>query len=420
MTVQGEAGPLLERAKKYERQGKPEEAAHAYARVAQAMESRSEWAAAIAVRARHARALAEAGRHDEALRILSGAEHAAASLPHAAEAKAVLEGQAAHVLAAAGRPGEGARRAWAAMGAFRALNDPKRADIAGAHAARLIVRDAGPREALRPLRELLAQLTPGGDGHRQVAALLAETERRPDRDHDILVSDPDVPVWGRFAAALAVGAHLAVGNGTPWNSLDAADTTPEENRSMLADSWGVTDPASWREQMDALLEADNSDPVIQVVLARRVRGADPRAWRAAIEAWCREHDISAEGVQAALDLSGEILRYESRFRADGLLAPDGRVESVYAYDFGRAVNMARWGLSAGFCDREAAEECVLTAGHRANRVYASWAEFSAGYVLGRMLRFDGGEFGEWYERSLAGHRVLTDDPASPWRRMAWG
>lgn len=172
--------------------------------------------------------------------------------------------------------------------------------------------------------------------------------------------------------------------------------------------------------MDALLDARNSDPAIQMVLDRRGRGTGRRAWQDAIVAWCGERDISEQTVREVVDLSEAVLRYEARFRADGLLPPDGRVESVFGYDFGRAVNMARWGLNAGYCDAEEAEKSVLTAGQRAHQVYASWQEFSAGYVLGRMLRFDEGEFGEWYERSLTGHRVLAEDPGSPWRRMAWG
>jgi hypothetical protein len=414
MAVQGDVGALVERARKYERQGRPAEAAAAFAEAAGAAEARGDRPAAAALRARYARALAAAGDVGKAQRVLDTLDRGAASLP--GEVRAGLDAQAAHVLAAAGRTGEAARRAWAAMSAFGALRDPKRSGAAVVHAARLILRDAGPREALRPLRELLAQMPPGGGDHRQVAKLLADAERRPDRDYDVLVTDPDGASWGRLAAALAVGAHLAVGNGTAWNALAGGPGDGE----LLERDWGVTDAAGWREQMDALLDARNSDPAIQMVLDRRERGAGEREWRAAIAAWCREHDIAEETVREVVELSGTIRRYEARFRADGLLPPDGRVESVYGYDFGRAVNMARWGLGAGYCDAEEAEKCVLAAGYRANQVYTSWGAFSAGYVLGRMLRFDEGEFGEWYERSLAGHRILAEDPDSPWRRMAWG
>ncbi|WP_051468920.1 DUF1266 domain-containing protein [Actinomadura oligospora] len=406
---------LLERARRYDRTGRTDEAASAYAEAAAVLEERRELPMAVLARARQAHALASQGRTERALEVLAAAERAAAALPPG-PAAAELAATAAEVLAEAGVTGEAARRAWAAMAAFQALGDGPRAERAGVHAARLILRDAG-RDASGPLRELLGRLVPGGDAHRRVAGMLAEAERRPDRDHDVLITDPEAPAWGKLAHALAVGAHLAVGNGTPWNSLADPDG-PEENRTLLARDWNVTDPESWREQTDKLLDAENSDPAIQVVLDCRQPSAE--AWSREIHRWCGERDISRETIEALDEVAGQVQRYEERFRADGLLRPHGRVTSVYGYDFGRAVNMARWGLGAGFCDVETAQDCSLTAGYRAYRTYDSWEEFSAGYILGRMLRFDDGEFGDWYLRSLEGHRILTTDPASPWRRMAWG
>ncbi|OLT36106.1 hypothetical protein BJF79_31410 [Actinomadura sp. CNU-125] len=56
---------------------------------------------------------------------------------------------------------------------------------------------------MEPLRDLLGRLPPGGDGHRQVARLLADAERRPDRDFDVLVRTRTPTAWGVLAAALA-------------------------------------------------------------------------------------------------------------------------------------------------------------------------------------------------------------------------
>ncbi|MFD0534508.1 DUF1266 domain-containing protein [Actinomadura luteofluorescens] len=416
MTFQADAGAVLDRARKYERQGRNAEAAAAYADAAEAMEARGEPAAAAGARARYARALAAAGRTGEAQRVLDVLDRGPRRCGRGPGGAGRAGGPRP------GRRGADRRGRAARLGGdvgVRIAAGPQARGAAGVHAARLILEDAGPRGALLPLRELLAQIPPGGEAHRRVAELLADAERRPDRDHDILVTDPGGAAWGRLAAALAVGAHLAVGNGVAWNRLADRDGA-RDDRVLLERDWGVTDSEGWREQMDALLDARNSDPAIQMVLDRRGKGTGKRAWQEAIVAWCGERDISEQTVREVVELSEAVLRYEARFRADGLLPPDGRVESVFGYDFGRAVNMARWGLNAGYCDEEEAEKRVLTAGHRAHQVYGSWQEFSAGYVLGRMLRFDEGEFGEWYERSLTGHRVLAEDPGSPWRRMAWG
>jgi hypothetical protein len=111
-------------------------------------------------------------------------------------------------------------------------------------------------------------------------------------------------------------------------------------------------------------------------------------------------------------------RYEERFRADGLLPPGGFVRGTQAYDLGRAVNMARWGLEAQFCDQATAERLIIEAGERCRPHYGSWAELSAGYALGRVLRLDGQD-SAGYDSVLAAHRVLTDAADGPWQTVAW-
>jgi hypothetical protein len=120
-----------------------------------------------------------------------------------------------------------------------------------------------------------------------------------------------------------------------------------------------------------------------------------------------------------LDLTETIGRHEERFRADGLLPADGDVHSVAAYDFGRAVHMARWGREAHFCDQATAERLVISAGEGCRRHYDSWATLSAGYALGQVLRSDGGEFPASYDTALAAHRLLAEAADGPWQTVPW-
>lgn len=89
------------------------------------------------------------------------------------------------------------------------------------------------------------------------------------------------------------------------------------------------------------------------------------------------------------------------------------------WDIGRASQMARWGVGCRYGTVAEAEKAVLRAGEAARDAYRSWAEFSAGYVLGRCLHFDEEEFGTWYTTALAAHLALTTDPASPWLNIPW-
>lgn len=116
---------------------------------------------------------------------------------------------------------------------------------------------------------------------------------------------------------------------------------------------------------------------------------------------------------------GQARQEVDRAGPDGLPAEDGWVTTASAYDYGRAVNLARWGLSARYCDPQQAEQTIVHAGALAKAAHSPWEGFSAGYTLGRVLRFDGEEYGHFYEGALAAHRLLTDDEGSPWRNIPW-
>ncbi|MGW2185588.1 DUF1266 domain-containing protein [Streptomyces sp. NPDC001719] len=235
------------------------------------------------------------------------------------------------------------------------------------------------------------------------------------------------PRTGQLAHALACGAHLSVANGVLWNEVGDVYDDYAQEVSLLRESWGTVTAQDWQKQMDALLAGRNSPPEpeftldIRQELARANSGTvDADLWRRACTAVLTDMDAPAEANAVVQELIGRILRYESRFRADGLLPPDGVVRSAVGYGYGRAVSFARWGLSARLCPAETAESSILRAGELCRETYDSWEDFSAGYALGRVLRFDTEEFGEWYAQALDPHRILLSEPRSPWRTIPWG
>ncbi|OSC66737.1 hypothetical protein B5180_29810, partial [Streptomyces sp. BF-3] len=66
-----------------------------------------------------------------------------------------------------------------------------------------------------------------------------------------------------------------------------------------------------------------------------------------------------------------------------------------------------------------AEAAIVYAGALSKSAYRSWEEFSAGYALGRVLRFDDEEYGPFYEQNVLAHRLLTESEGSPWRHIPW-
>jgi hypothetical protein len=240
---------------------------------------------------------------------------------------------------------------------------------------------------------------------------------------DTLVSEPRGPFFGPLAHGFACGAHIPIHNAQAWNVLVDPVNCYQETRESLEESWGITTAEEWREQIDFLLAGENVGPETDHLLhlrrdlIGRYGRCDLPMWRHAIDQWGEWRKVPEDRRKELSTSAGVIIRYEARFRADGLLPPNWIVNSVLGYDFGRAVNMARWGFGARFCDQRTAESIVLRAGELTRQYYTSWPDFGAGYALGRVLRFDNEQYGHMYDSVLGPHRMLMGDPGSPWRHI---
>ncbi|MEU8955190.1 DUF1266 domain-containing protein [Streptomyces sp. NPDC048518] len=236
---------------------------------------------------------------------------------------------------------------------------------------------------------------------------------------------------------LACGAHLCFANGDAWNTLDWHGAGHHNEIDRLREWWGVHDRDDWLALQERLLTREVSpwywDFVLDVraaLIERYGPRVDPELWRERTEATLRHRvsqtagpdaphrpgeDADLDGFVGHLrDLVGKVIRYESRFRADALLPPGGRVDTVAAWDTGRASKMARWGVGARYATRAELLKALERASEAARAAYTSWESFSAGYILGRCLHFDEEQFGTWYTDALRAHRALTTDPDSPW------
>ncbi|ARZ66089.1 hypothetical protein SMD11_0423 [Streptomyces albireticuli] len=280
------------------------------------------------------------------------------------------------------------------------------------------------------------QYFPAGDEDRDAWFDLHGELFDPDALMDRVVTRrTGAPAPGPLLHGLACGAHLCFTNGDAWNTAHWHGMGYRGERERIADDWGVHDRDDWLAIEERLLDREVSpwywDFVLGArhALTRAAPGArvDPERWRDTVESTLR---VRAQETGTPTDdrefgeftghlraLVGEILRYEARFRADGLLPPDGTVRSVAAWDLGRASKMARWGRGARYATESEMRTAIERASAGARDVYDSWEEFSAGYVLGRCLHFDEERFGSWYTTVLDAHRALTTDPDSPWRTV---
>jgi hypothetical protein len=230
-----------------------------------------------------------------------------------------------------------------------------------------------------------------------------------------IVTDRTGPTTGPLAFGLACGAHMAVNQGVAWNDLEGAGFAKLELKADLAEMWGVHDHRDWRRASEAKL-AQHTDNLEHLAIELR-REAGATNWQQTIDQAARMGRVPLHSVRALSAAAERVTRYEDRFRADGLIG--GVVSSVRVYDWGRAVNLARWGLRAGYCNRAEAENVVLRVGELCAAHYTSWADLSAGFALGRLLFFDDEDFPVHYVTVREAHRKLLDEADSPYRTMPW-
>ncbi|UNS99469.1 DUF1266 domain-containing protein [Streptomyces tubbatahanensis] len=226
---------------------------------------------------------------------------------------------------------------------------------------------------------------------------------------------------------LACGAHLSYSNGARWNSVADPRPAPAWERTRLKVSWDVTSPHAWHQTVQELLDGQLSTPMWDAAMGARAAlltrsphvPVTEQAWSEATGRWLVDrlgpHHPELSGRSQVLRVVGaRVLRYEARFREDGLLAQDASVRRTLAWDLGRAANMCCWGVNAGFAGLDEARQALHVIGETAAEEYPSWSDFSLGYVLGRCLHFDEDSFGPWYREVRTSHRLLTSRPESPW------
>ena len=155
-----------------------------------------------------------------------------------------------------------------------------------------------------------ATLQPWLDAHLDDVTPLDEQVER-------LITAPYGHIEGPIAHALACGAHLAVLDAAPWNTLDGRYHDYVAEVRSLRDWWGVPDPPGWRTTMAGLIGDGYALTPGNLALMLRLRFAaehglpggelDPVVWAELADQWCEEND--AAGVFVA----------EERERVVGLL-----------------------------------------------------------------------------------------------------
>ena len=222
------------------------------------------------------------------------------------------------------------------------------------------------------------------------------------------VADTRPPLTPAQQFAIAGGGHLTVVNEASFNALETG-MSPEQHAS-LPDWWGITNRDTALGALNGLLDSGHRDYYRLIVEV--LDNFPPDEWDRQLRAVRRQHTIHRDLVQ----YKNNLLLGFRELRNKGFLGPDERVEFVSAYDYSRAINVARWCHDLGYITTEETWQVIMQSAKQLQYAYSSWRDMGAAYLLGRYM-WGANEFD--MSDSEAAIRMLLTDPNSPWQTIDW-
>lgn len=208
--------------------------------------------------------------------------------------------------------------------------------------------------------------------------------------------------------ALAFGAILDTQNGDPHSRLEPemgpAERETDEGRirGMLADWWEVHNRKELLDLLEGLQSGEFGQRGIFWDFRRRLLEAKMENYIKVISEVSPEHDAPTRKFIVATHLAP--LRNPTL--------------PITAWDFGRYINLCRWGVDAGWITEQEAWSRILPAARLLQSSYSSWDEFAADYLLGRNFWNPGtGKDNETIRYRIS---LLKLSPKGLWSTIPWG
>jgi hypothetical protein len=195
--------------------------------------------------------------------------------------------------------------------------------------------------------------------------------------------------------AIAASAILSTFNRESLNTLSPG-TSAQGIRHLLQNAWGISNRDELLRMLD-WIDQGGHRRMFSEIGARTAKVA-PEALAKAVSRLSPE---DANSVMVAP-------RYYARYST----------QSITGWDYGRYINVCRWGIGAGYISEEEARPRVMHAAQILQQTFTSWREFGEDYLVGReywslhQTRIDGPAMRAVEER-------LLNDPGSPWNRIPW-
>ncbi len=210
---------------------------------------------------------------------------------------------------------------------------------------------------------------------------------------------------------LAVGGILNENNFFPINAVDPCKSK-KEMRAWLLDAWHVYDHYGATTEIEHLLDKGHGE-IFDAILALSPQ-MDSETLRQHLEQ-------RFGGPAAAADIREFVDNHAvclPTLEAWGYLTSPADLErGTRAYDWGRAVTVARVARGAGYLTEREARGFIARAALLSAQAFDSWREFAVSYLLGRAIW---GGIGDPHLKCM--HEIaaqLQTHPHSPWVTEGW-
>jgi hypothetical protein len=209
---------------------------------------------------------------------------------------------------------------------------------------------------------------------------------------------PEGKLW-----LLAASAIIARRNGESLNSLDSGvSVIPVEQ--LLIEWWGIYDRKDALETLEWLKNEGHTAQYDSILLIeKQIAQTD------------KEYNIKKERIIRFVnsDQDKETIEY----LADFVWNNKNKLENkkLYAWDYIRLINVARWSFTVGYISEEEAWQYMLLAGKKLQSRYESWSEIGEHYLLGRTF-WKASAYHPEFEENI---KWLTNNPKSPWNTIPW-
>lgn len=203
--------------------------------------------------------------------------------------------------------------------------------------------------------------------------------------------------------AMAFGAILASFNGDDPVTLNKDDGDATRQQESLAKWWNVHS----REELLALLEGmtngKNGHRVSFWKTQQQFRNLEPGMLWPTIFA----------SAKAGEDIEDLILV------ASYIHAPPDKCLALTAWDFGRYINLCRWGWDAGYLNETEMWERMMPVARLLQKSYSSWSEFASDYMRGREYYSAPATRESGAKMQQTVNDLLAAKPKGAWKDIEW-